>query len=45
MTQMKKTAAWKSTFVSEHLDIIQSQSTKCFAIVACFAWCILGDSS
>ena len=39
---IKKTAAWKTTFVSEHLDIVQSQSTKCFA---CFACCSRGDTS
>jgi len=44
MTRIKKTVAWKTTFVSEHLDTDQSQSTKCFALIACFDCCILGDS-
>ena len=31
--------------VSEHLEAVQSQLTKCFVLVACFACCSLGDSS
>jgi len=38
-------AVWKITFVSEHLNTDQSQLTKCFALVACFACCRLGDYS
>jgi len=38
-------AVWKTTFVSEHFKIDQSQLTKCFALVACFACCSLDDSS
>jgi len=46
MNGIKKTDVWKTTiFVSEHLDTVQSQSTKCFALVACFACCSLGNSS
>jgi len=37
----KKMAVWKITFVSEHLNTDQSQMTKCFALVACFACCSL----
>jgi len=44
-TGIKKTAVWKITFVSEHLDTVQSQLTECFALVACFACCSLGDAS
>jgi len=44
-TSIKKMAVWKTTFVSEHLSIDQSQLTKCFALVACFACCSLGNSS
>jgi len=44
-TGIRKTAVWKTTFVSEHLDTVQSQSTKCFALVACFACFSLGHSS
>jgi len=36
---------WKTAFVPEHLKADQSQLTKCFALVACFACCSLGDSS
>ena len=36
-TKIKKMADWKSTFASEHLNTDQSQSTKCFALVACFS--------
>jgi len=38
-------AVWKTAFVSEHLSTDQYQLTKCFAHVACFACCSLGDSS
>jgi len=38
-------AVWKITFVSEHLKTDRFQLTKCFALVACFACCSLGDSS
>jgi len=38
-------AVWKITFVSEHSHTGQSQLTKCFALVACFACCSLGSSS
>jgi len=41
----KKMAVWKTTFVSEHLKADQSQFAKCFALVAFFACCSLGDSS
>ena len=44
-TRIKKMVVWKTTFVSEHLNTNQSQSTKCFALVVCFACCSLGDSS
>jgi len=44
-TRIMKMADWKTTFVSEHLNTDQSQLTKCFALVACFACCSLGDSS
>ena len=44
-TRIKKMAVWKTTFVSEHLKAYRSQLTKCFALVACFACCSLGDSS
>jgi len=40
-----KMALWKTTFVSEHLHADQSQLTKCFALVACFVCCSLGDST
>jgi len=43
-TGIKKTSVWKTVFVSEHLDTVQSQFTKCFALVACFACCMLGDA-
>jgi len=36
---IKKTAVWNTKFVSEHLDTahsVQSQQTKCSALVACF---------
>jgi len=35
----------KTTSVTKHLNTDQSQSTKCFALVECFACCSLGDSS
>jgi len=38
-------AVWKTTFVSENLKADQSQLSKCFALVACFACCSLCDSS
>jgi len=44
-TRIKKTVLWKITFVSEQLNTDQSQLTKCFALVACFACHSLGDSS
>ena len=44
-TRIKKMVVWKTTFVPEHLNTNQSQSTKCFALVVCFACCSLGDSS
>jgi len=44
-TRIKKMAIWKTTFVFEHLNTDQSQLTKCFALVACFVYCSLGDSS
>jgi len=44
-TDIKKTTVCKTTFKSEHLDTVQSQSTKCFALVGCFAYCSLGDAS
>jgi len=44
-TRIKKMAVWKTTFVSEHLNIDQSQLNKCFALVACFASCSRDDSS
>jgi len=44
-TGIKKTAVWKTTFVSEHLDAVKSQWIKCFALVECFVCCSLGDSS
>jgi len=31
--------------VSEHLNTDQSQLTKCFALVVCFACCSLDNSS
>jgi len=37
-------AVCKTTFVSEHLNTNQSQVTKCFALVACFACYSFGDS-
>jgi len=42
-TGIKKMAVWKTTFVSEHLNTDQSQLSKCFALVACFICCSLGD--
>jgi len=44
-TGIKKTSVWKTTLVSEHFDTDQSQMTKCFAFIACFAGCSLGDAS
>jgi len=44
-TRIKKMAVWKTTFMSEHLKTDQSQLTKCFALVTCFACCSLDDSS
>jgi len=44
-TRIKKMTVWKTTFVSENLNADQSQLTKYFALVACFACCSLGDSS
>jgi len=43
-TEIKKMVLLKNIFVSEHLKADQSQLTKCFALVACFACCSLGDS-
>jgi len=37
-------SVWKTKFVSEHLKADQSQLTTCFALVACFVCCSLGDS-
>jgi len=37
-------AVWKTAFVSEHLNADQSQLTKCFALVVCFACCSLDNS-
>jgi len=36
---------WKTTFCPSIYNTDQSQLTKCFALVACFACCSLGDSS
>jgi len=45
-TRIKKMAVWKATFASEHFKTDQSQLIlECFALVACFACCSLGDSS
>jgi len=44
-TRIKKMVVWKNTFVSKHLNIDQSQLAKCFALVACFAYCSRDDSS
>jgi len=38
-------AVWKTTFVSEHLNTELYQLTKCFGLLACFAYCSLDDSS
>jgi len=35
----------ETTFASEHLKTDQFQLTECFALVACFACCSLGDST
>jgi len=43
--RIKKMVVWEFTFVSEHLNTDQSQWTKCFALVACFACCRRGDFS
>ena len=43
--RIKKMAVWKATFVSEHLNTDESQLTKCFALVVCFACSSLGNSS
>ena len=43
-TRIKKLAVWNNAFVSEHLNTDQSQLTKCFALVTCFACCSLDDS-
>ena len=43
--QNQKMAVWKTTFVSEHLNTDQSQLTKCFTLVVCFACCSIDDSS
>jgi len=44
-TRIKKMAIWKTTLTSEDLNTDQSQLTKCFALVACFAYCSLDESS
>jgi len=44
-TRIKKTAVWKTIFVSELLNTDESQLTTCFALVVCFACCSLDDSS
>jgi len=38
-------AVWKTTFMAKHLNTKQSQLTKCFAFITCFACCSLDDSS
>jgi len=43
--RIKKVAVWKTKFVSEHLNPDQSQLTKCFALIAWFTCCDLGDPS
>jgi len=44
-TRIKKMAVCKTTSASKHLNTDQSQLTKCFALVACFVCCSLGDCS
>jgi len=45
ITSRIKTSVWKTRFVFEYFDTVQSQSTRCFALVACSACCSLGDAS
>jgi len=44
-TRNRKMSVLKTKFMSQYFDTVQSQSTKCFAHVACFACCSLGDAS
>jgi len=41
---IRQTAAWKTTFVYEQLVSWVWTVSKCFALVECFACCLLGDS-
>jgi len=47
ITGIKNTSVCKTSILmqSKYFDTVQSQLTKCLALVACFACCSLGDAS